>query len=223
MAFHIPGACVKRRRTGHPRRTDRHVSRAGLRNRSRASMSLHRVTVAQVSIPALLGNKTAVFAMAPESRNGGSAETMSVWISLPPNPQQVWSVQRQFNGSIHTTIGQIIESLRQKIRPGDGVIDVQPQCQPQCPGHVLDLRWKRALGRSSDRQAHSKGLRQLWTAVDFHRQHAKPPCLSGNGWCGIDSFRAGADPDGRLRPHPTFGLSGLDTDPCLRIRRVFGP
>src|SRR5579862_7801081 len=44
----------------------------------------HRVTVAQVSIPALLGNKTAVFAMAPESRNGGSAETMSVWISLPP-------------------------------------------------------------------------------------------------------------------------------------------
>src|ERR1700733_8612136 len=77
----------------------------------------HCVTVAQVSIPALLGDKTAVFAMAPESRNSGSAETMSVWISLPPNPQQVWSVQRQFNGSIHTTIGQIIESHRQKYGP----------------------------------------------------------------------------------------------------------
>jgi hypothetical protein len=77
----------------------------------------HRVTVAQVYIPALLGNKTAVYAMAPESRNSGGEETMSVWISLPPNPQQVWSVQRQFNGSIHTTIEQIVDSLRQKYGP----------------------------------------------------------------------------------------------------------
>ena len=77
----------------------------------------HRVTVAQVFIPALLGEKTAVYAMAPESRNNGGEETMSVWISLPPDPQQVWSVQRQFNGSIHTTIGQIVDSLRQKYGP----------------------------------------------------------------------------------------------------------
>jgi hypothetical protein len=44
----------------------------------------HRVTVGQVPIPALLGNKTAVYAMAPESRNSGGEENMSVWISLPP-------------------------------------------------------------------------------------------------------------------------------------------
>lgn len=77
----------------------------------------HRVTVGQVPIPALLGNKTAVYAMAPESRNSGGEETMSVWISLPPNAQQVWSVQRQFNNSIHTTLEQIVDSLRQKYGP----------------------------------------------------------------------------------------------------------
>ena len=74
----------------------------------------HRVTVAQTAIPALLGQKTAVFAMAPESRNSGGEENLSVWISLPPNAQQVWSVQRQFNNSIHTTMEQIVDSLRQK-------------------------------------------------------------------------------------------------------------
>jgi hypothetical protein len=77
----------------------------------------HRVTVAQAAIPALLGDKTAVYAMAPESRNAGGEETMSVWISLPPNAQQVWSVQRQFNNSIHTTLEQIVDSLRQKYGP----------------------------------------------------------------------------------------------------------
>jgi hypothetical protein len=77
----------------------------------------HRVTVAQAAIPALLGEKTAVYAMAPESRNSGVEETMSVWISLPPNAQQVWSVQRQFYGSIHTTLEQIVDSLRQKYGP----------------------------------------------------------------------------------------------------------
>jgi hypothetical protein len=77
----------------------------------------HRVTVAQAAIPALLGQKTAVYAMAPESRNSGGEENMSVWISLPPNAQQVWSVQRQFNASIHTTMDAIVDSLRQKYGP----------------------------------------------------------------------------------------------------------
>lgn len=77
----------------------------------------HRVTVGQVPIPALFGSKTVVYAMAPESRNSGGEENMSIWISLPPNPQQVWSVQRQFNASIHTTIEQIVDSLRQKYGP----------------------------------------------------------------------------------------------------------
>jgi hypothetical protein len=77
----------------------------------------HRVTVAQAAIPGMLGEKTVVYAMAPESRNSGGEENMSVWISLPPNAQQVWSVQRQFNASIHTTIEQIVDSLRQKYGP----------------------------------------------------------------------------------------------------------
>ena len=88
----------------------------------------HRVTVGQVPIPALLGNKTAVYGMAPESRNSGGDEIMSVWISMPPNPQQVWSVQRQFNGSIHTTMQQIVDSLRQKYGPetSSGLLPSQP-------------------------------------------------------------------------------------------------
>jgi hypothetical protein len=92
----------------------------------------HRVTVGQVPIPALLGNKTAVYAMAPESRNGGGEENMSVWISLPPNAQQVWSVQRQFNNSIHTTMEQIVDSLRQKY----GVETVSSML----PNHI-DMFW----------------------------------------------------------------------------------
>jgi hypothetical protein len=77
----------------------------------------HRVTVGQLPIPALLGNKPAVYAMAPESRNSGGEETFTVTFSLPPNPQQVWSLQRQFNGSIHTTLEQIVDSLHQKYGP----------------------------------------------------------------------------------------------------------
>jgi len=44
----------------------------------------HRVTVGQVPIPALLGDKAAVYAMAPESLNGGLNETINISISVPP-------------------------------------------------------------------------------------------------------------------------------------------
>lgn len=77
----------------------------------------HRVTVGQVPIPALLGDKAAVYAMAPESLNTGGDGTITVSISLPPNPQQVFQVHRVLIQSIHTTADQIIASVRQKYGP----------------------------------------------------------------------------------------------------------
>jgi hypothetical protein len=77
----------------------------------------HRVTVGQVPIPALLGDKAAVYAMAPENLNGGLAETINVSISVPPNPQQVIQIHRTLNQTIHTTVDQIVASLRQKYGP----------------------------------------------------------------------------------------------------------
>jgi len=74
----------------------------------------HRVTVGLVPIPPLLGDKAAAYAMAPENLNNGNDGNMNVFLTLPPNPQQVWEVHRQLNGSIHTTLDQIIASLRQK-------------------------------------------------------------------------------------------------------------
>jgi hypothetical protein len=126
----------------------------------------HRVTVAQVPIPALLGNKTAVYAMAPESRNSGAQETMSVWISLPPNPQQVWSVQRQFNGSIHTTMEQIVDSLRQKYGPETVASMSNPNANPNAPdmfwiydgkGHLADP----ATGKHIQKDCGNYGLQPV--------------------------------------------------------------
>lgn len=77
----------------------------------------HRVTVGQIPIPALLGDKSAVYAMAPENLNTGGDGTISVAISLPPNPQQVFVVHRQLINSIHTTVDPILASLRQKYGP----------------------------------------------------------------------------------------------------------
>src|SRR5271169_3859478 len=77
----------------------------------------HRVTVGQVPIPALLSDKAAVYAMAPESLNTGGDGTITISISLPPNPQQVFQVHRVLVQSIHTTADQIIASLRQKYGP----------------------------------------------------------------------------------------------------------
>ena len=73
----------------------------------------HRVTVGQVLIPPVLGNQPVVYGMSPESLVTGS-EIIAVQFSMPPNPQQVWSVYRAINGTIHTTPEQIIASLRQK-------------------------------------------------------------------------------------------------------------
>ena len=73
----------------------------------------HRVTVGQLLIPAVTGNQPVVYGMAPEKLSDGP-EMIAVAISLPPNPQQVFLVHRQLNQSIHTTVDQIVASLRQK-------------------------------------------------------------------------------------------------------------
>jgi hypothetical protein len=73
----------------------------------------HRVTVGQVLIPPVLGNQPAVYGMAPENLSQGP-EMIAVAITLPPNPQQVFLVHRQLNQTIHTTVDQIVASLRQK-------------------------------------------------------------------------------------------------------------
>jgi hypothetical protein len=73
----------------------------------------HRVTVGQILIPAVLGNKAAVYGMSPESLSTGD-EMIAVSITLPPNPQQVWYVHRMLTQKIHTTLDPIIASLRQK-------------------------------------------------------------------------------------------------------------
>jgi len=72
----------------------------------------HRVTVGQVLVPSVLGNQPAVYGMSPEALSNGS-EIISVAITVPPNPQQVWSIFRQ-TPRIHTTLDQILASLRQK-------------------------------------------------------------------------------------------------------------
>jgi hypothetical protein len=73
-----------------------------------------RVTVGQVPIPPLLGDKAAVYGMAPENLNSSITENVQAYITLPPNPQQVWRVHRQLSNSIHTTGEQLVASLREK-------------------------------------------------------------------------------------------------------------
>jgi hypothetical protein len=76
----------------------------------------HRVTVGQALIPPILGNQPVAYGMSPEALTTGS-DVMAVAISMPPNPQQVWSVYRQINGTIHTTLDQVLDSLRKKYGP----------------------------------------------------------------------------------------------------------
>ena len=73
----------------------------------------HRVIVGQVLIPPVLGNQPSVYGMSPESLSQGP-EMIAVAITLPPNPQQVFMVHRALNQTIHTTVDQIVASLRQK-------------------------------------------------------------------------------------------------------------
>lgn len=75
----------------------------------------HRVTVGQILIPPILGNQPVVYGMSPETLGpSNSSESLAVSISLPPNPQQVFLIHRQLGQTIHTTVDQIVVSLRQK-------------------------------------------------------------------------------------------------------------
>ena len=91
----------------------------------------HRVTVGQILIPAVLGNQPAVYGMSPENLSQGP-EMISVAITLPPNPQQVYLVHRALNQTIHTTVDQIVSSLRQKY----GQESVPPVGPPTSPSFV---------------------------------------------------------------------------------------
>jgi len=93
----------------------------------------HRVTVGQVLIPPILGNQPAVYGMAPETLGASnSSESLAVSFSLPPNPQQVFLIHRQLNQTIHTTVDQIVASLRQKY----GQESVPPVGGPNNPNFV---------------------------------------------------------------------------------------
>jgi hypothetical protein len=73
-----------------------------------------KVTVGQLKIPDLLGDKPAVYAMAPDTMD--DKDQIDANITFPPNAQQVWEVHRVLSG-IPTTKEQIIASLRQKYGP----------------------------------------------------------------------------------------------------------
>lgn len=93
----------------------------------------HRVTVGQVLIPPIVGNQPVVYGMAPETLGASnSMESLAVSFSLPPNPQQVFLIHRQLNQTIHTTVDQIVASLRQKY----GQESVPPVGPPNNPNFV---------------------------------------------------------------------------------------
>jgi hypothetical protein len=81
-------------------------------NAIRAFDTAHRVRSGQVAIPALLGAKPAVYAMAPETENS-TADDLYVNLTLPPNPQQVWQIHRAIS-NIPNPLEQIVASLLQK-------------------------------------------------------------------------------------------------------------
>jgi hypothetical protein len=87
------------------------MSAADAYNAVKAVDVTHRVTVGQVAIPELLGNKTAVFKMQPET--GDTANAFYVNLTLPPNPQVVWQVYHQI-GPMHVTRDQALTSLLSK-------------------------------------------------------------------------------------------------------------
>jgi hypothetical protein len=81
-------------------------------NAIRAFDTAHRVKIGQVAIPALLGAKPAVYAMAPETENS-TKDDLYINLTLPPNPQQVWQIHRALS-EIPNPLEQITASLLQK-------------------------------------------------------------------------------------------------------------
>jgi len=71
----------------------------------------HRVALQQIAIPELLGDKTAVYKMGPDT--GDTQNAFYVNLTLPPNPQVVWQVYH-YVGQLHVTQEQALASLTSK-------------------------------------------------------------------------------------------------------------
>ncbi len=71
----------------------------------------HRVKLGQFRIPELLGDKLAVYAFAPDTRD--PASVFYVNLTLPPDAQRVWQVYHQV-GPLHVTRDQALASLVNK-------------------------------------------------------------------------------------------------------------
>lgn len=87
------------------------MSPADAYNAVKAADLGHRVTVGQVRIPELLGDKTAVYMMSFDTVDAN--DMMYVDITLPPNAQQVWEVHHTL-GNLHVTHEQAVASLLNK-------------------------------------------------------------------------------------------------------------
>lgn len=87
------------------------MSAADAYNAVKAADVTHRVAVGQIAIPELLGDKTAVFKMQPDTQD--TANVFYVNLTLPPNPQVVWQVYHQL-GQLHVTRQQALDSLLNK-------------------------------------------------------------------------------------------------------------
>jgi hypothetical protein len=80
-------------------------------NAVKAADVQHRVALEQMAIPQLLGEKTAVYKMGPDT-----ADPLNVFyvnLTLPPSPQVVWQVYHQL-GQLHVTQEQALASLTNK-------------------------------------------------------------------------------------------------------------
>ncbi len=71
----------------------------------------HRVALEQIAIPELLGDKTAVYKMGPDTSD--PLNVFYVNLTLPPNPQVVWQVYHQL-GQLHVTQEQALASVTNK-------------------------------------------------------------------------------------------------------------
>ena len=134
--------------------------------------STHRVTVGQILIPPILGNQPVVYGMSPETLGAGNtSEAIAVSFSLPPNPQQVFMIHRRLVNTIHTTVDQIVASLRQKY----GQESVPAAGGPNNPvimvcGSTMNKDSWRARQGCRDYAAR---LRKYRTNIRFRGEHAK--------------------------------------------------
>jgi hypothetical protein len=71
----------------------------------------HNVVLEQWTIPDLYGDKPITYGMSPSTT--GNDESISVDVTLPPNPQVVWRIQRKI-GPFTSTRDNVLDALYQK-------------------------------------------------------------------------------------------------------------